>query len=84
MEIFFFSNSIIETCFYFVFNRSDYSSFLYLPTENNKLFVQDLLTLPCVHLSFLKYLLAALFTHVSTGEMVLQRTVKVLLVYCLL
>jgi len=51
-----FSESILENCFYFVFNQTDCADFLYLPTESDKVFMQDLLTLPYVHLSSLKHL----------------------------
>lgn len=76
------SKSILENCFYLIFNRSDCAKFTYLPTESDKLFVQHLLVLPCVHLNSLRHL--TLCTRVSTGEKVPQRAVKILLVYCLL
>lgn len=50
-----FSNNTLENCLYFVLNSRDRASFLQLPTESNKLLVQELLTLVCIHLISLKH-----------------------------
>lgn len=50
-----FSNNTLENCLYFVLNRRDHASFLQILTESNKLLVQELLTLVCIHLISLKH-----------------------------
>lgn len=50
-----FSSNILENCFYFVLNRRDGANFLQLPTESNRLLVQELLILAFIHLISLKY-----------------------------
>lgn len=50
-----FSNNTLGNCLYFVLNRRDWANFLQRPTESNKLLVQELLSLACIHLISLKH-----------------------------